>query len=280
MTEHWPADPIAAAESAPLAKITRSLIEQYAREAAFGFLPPLCPSLASSLTSPAQLMTGAHLVRGAIRSDPLLAGQALAAAGAIRRQEGLDPVKSLKEATDVLGAQGCRTVMQASAQAITPVPAILRESAERLAAHSLAVASRARLLARRRGLPEDQAFTAGLLHDVGRALLLHAMVRMCKLPSVFSGLVATGVEPMLDHPRATAMGRDLARGWMLTPELEQAIGIQSRGDQPLGPVAQIVHSAESAVQAGINQHALAGGNTAAIREVLVASPGYYGEAKA
>ncbi len=280
MTEHRPPEPNTTSGSPPLADLTQSLIEQYARKAAFGFLPPLCPSLANSMTSPAEMMTGDHLVRGAIRSDPMLAGQTLAAANSLRRHTGNGPVSCLNEAIEVLGPDRCRTVLQATATAITPVPALLSESAERLAAHSLAVASRSRRLAKRKGIPQDQAFTAGLLHDVGRALLLHAMVQMCKLPAVYSGLVTTGVEPLLDHPRATALGQDLARGWLLAPELEESIGIQCRGDQQLGPVARTVHLAEVAVQTGINQHDLSGGNSAAIREVLVASPARYGEAEA
>lgn len=106
--------------------------------------------------------------------------------------------------------------------------------------HSLATAFLADELAPQCGLNRDRAYTAGLLHDIGRLGLLVAY------PKEYSNLIAVAVENSMDvieveramfdidHCEA---GQWLAREWRFPEELEGAIG--THHSPPKGPEKDI-----------------------------------------
>jgi putative nucleotidyltransferase with HDIG domain len=99
--------------------------------------------------------------------------------------------------------------------------------AEQLWLHSLAASEAARLLAARtKACEPGQAFTAGLLHDIGKVVMAaFAMEQVKRLQSYILARECSLLEAEreLDLSHETA-GRELARRWDLPPILAQVIG--------------------------------------------------------
>ena len=235
--------------SEPLLKALIAVAQQ-----SFGrLLPPLAPDRTSVLQYGGSMVSGDDVDLMVLRADPLLAGQVLAAAASDR----LDPPVDLPEAVERMGAEGAWSIIQASASSAPELAPIFAEPAERLAAHSVAVAGLARRLAREEGLDEEVAYVAGLLHDVGRALMLQCVERLSRLPEVASVLAVAGVELFIDHPMADLVGREMVRAWGLPGTLRDAVGIASSSPRPVGgSYAALVARAEKMLDGGINQHEL------------------------
>lgn len=250
---------IAEAEQAPtLSEPLLKALAAVARQSFGRLLAPLSPDRTAILRRDAG--HGAADESLFLRADPLLAGLALAAANA--PEVGLEPVSTLPEAVERLGSDGTWSLLQASASSAGPVPAPFEEPAERLVAHSVAVASLARRLAREEGMDEDLAYTAGLLHDVGRGLMLHCVSRLSCLPEVASILAVHGIETFLDHPITDVIGRELARCWNVPEVLRDAVGVSSALRRPVGRTpAALVARAEQMLRGGVNQHALETGDS-------------------
>ncbi len=119
--------------------------------------------------------------------------------------------------------------------------------------HSIATAACARVLARRVRFNQDYAFTAGLLHDIGRlvlvarhpgryaqALALRA-ARDCDLPEAEREVFG------LDH---VAAGVALANHWQFSDTMRQAIAFHHEPETAgAGFLAAIVHVANAVVHA-------------------------------
>jgi putative nucleotidyltransferase with HDIG domain len=102
-----------------------------------------------------------------------------------------------------------------------------REMAEQLWLHSLAASEAARIVAvRTKACEPGQAFTAGLLHDIGKVVMAaFAMDQVYKLQDhvIIQGCGLLEAERELDLSHEAA-GRELARRWDLPPVLAQVIG--------------------------------------------------------
>lgn len=102
-----------------------------------------------------------------------------------------------------------------------------REMAEQLWLHSLAASEAARILASRtKACEPGQAFTAGLLHDIGKVIMAaFAMTQVKQLHDYIAKEKCSMLEAEreLDLSHETA-GRELARRWDLPPVLSQVIG--------------------------------------------------------
>lgn len=128
--------------------------------------------------------------------------------------------------------------------------------------HSIAAALCARALARHAGLPLDDAFIAGLLHDVGRLVLAtgfptqYAQV-LAYCASEGSTLSDGELRVLsIDHQ---SVGQLLGEAWKFPPAIQGAI---SRHHGPaaveLGGLAGLIHAADAVVQAldlGCGEHA-------------------------
>lgn len=143
---------------------------------------------------------------------------------------------SVRHAATLLGMDRVVELVTSAA-----VLAVVEGGADRfpmVAAHALAVAGVARALAPITGISEDEAFTAGLLHDVGVLAILQSD------DPFYEGLFEMDLvdEPSVDDERAVmgfdhaALGAALARRWNLP--------------SPLPEVVELHHDWSAAAEAG------------------------------
>lgn len=119
--------------------------------------------------------------------------------------------------------------------------------------HSIATAACARALARRMRFNQDVAFTAGLLHDIGRLVLVSAD------PKAYGEVVAMRARADLEWQDAeqavlgidhVAAGVALAGQWNFSDTMRQAIAYHHAPETPgAGFLAAIVHIANAIVHA-------------------------------
>ena len=119
--------------------------------------------------------------------------------------------------------------------------------------HSIAVAACCKVIARRLRFNQDYAFTAGLLHDIGRLVLVstfaqeyaEAMAYRCEHDSEV--LDAERAVMGIDHVQA---GATLAEHWNFSETMRLAIANHHDPDAPgAGLLASIVHVANAIVHA-------------------------------
>jgi putative nucleotidyltransferase with HDIG domain len=119
--------------------------------------------------------------------------------------------------------------------------------------HSIATAVCARVLARRMRFNQDYAFTAGLLHDIGRLVLVTTH------PERYAEVIAwrsANDSALLDAERAVlgldhvATGVALAEHWNLSDTMRHAIAHHHDPEAPAaGFLATIIHAANAIVHA-------------------------------
>jgi putative nucleotidyltransferase with HDIG domain len=119
--------------------------------------------------------------------------------------------------------------------------------------HSIATAACARVLARRMRFNQDYAFTAGLLHDIGRLVLVST--DPARYQQALELRAATDC-PLLDAEREVlgmdhvAAGVALAAHWNFSDTMRQAIACHHEPEtQGAGFLATIVHVANAIVHA-------------------------------
>jgi putative nucleotidyltransferase with HDIG domain len=183
---------------------------------------PLLPEAAATLL----LMTedeDADLDRLAevVRADPTMAAQLLRLANSplfVSRY----PISSLRTALSRLGMFQVRQI----ALLIVCDTKVFRvrgweDPIRKLFSHSVLVALFAQEIAKKARMNADEAFLAGLLHDVGIPTLLHALVEI--EPRVTSFRDVDGLLTLL-KPRHGEVGARLAAAWAMPPRLIEAIG--------------------------------------------------------
>jgi putative nucleotidyltransferase with HDIG domain len=183
---------------------------------------PLLPEAAATLL----LMTedeDADLDRltEVVRTDPTMAAQLLRIANSplfVSRY----PISSLRTALSRLGMFQVRQI----ALLIVCDTKVFRvrgweEPIRKLFSHSVLVALFAQEIAKRARMNADEAFLAGLLHDVGIPTLIHALVEI--EPRVTSFRDIDGLLTLL-KPRHGEVGARLAAAWAMPPRLIEAIG--------------------------------------------------------
>ena len=106
-------------------------------------------------------------ITGLLRSDPAIAARLLAEANSAL-QGGGAPVKTLQQALLKLGFQQTRRIVIRAATASYAGKALGTAELQRCWRHSLACAELSSELAKKVGLDPDLAYTAGLMHDIGR----------------------------------------------------------------------------------------------------------------
>ncbi len=163
-------------------------------------------------------------------------------------------VTTIHQAMTFLGVQATRNlILAASITGCFPggrCPAFDHKAFWRL---SIATAACARVLARHMHFNQDVAFTAGLLHGIGRLVLVtrypeqyDAVLRECE--RVDGDLIETE-RAMLGVDHALA-GRALAEHWQFSDTLRQAIAFYGQPEMPgAGFLATIVHVARAVAHA-------------------------------
>ena len=163
-------------------------------------------------------------------------------------------VTTIQQAITFLGFQATRNLITAAAiTGCFPAGACPGFDHRTFWRHSIATAACARVLARRMRLNQDFAFTAGLLHDIGRLVLVTAF------PERYSAVLARrhrddrqllDVERELlgvDHVMA---GAALAQHWQFSDTMQHAIAYHHEPEAPgAGFLATIVHVANAIVHA-------------------------------
>jgi HD-like signal output (HDOD) protein len=157
-----------------------------------------------------------------IGSDPALAARILKTANSALFYRGSKPITSVHSAVSQLGHRMVRNVALSFAAQQVFIgygSQQLRNYLAQIWQHSVHVAALAHMLARvRTKLNPDEAFLAGLLHEVGKLyILMRAKEKLDVLASedVFQTVLAAW------HPR---LGRAVVERWQLAPELALAVG--------------------------------------------------------
>jgi HD-like signal output (HDOD) protein len=198
------------------AELTRLIQAELASPA---YRPPLLPAVAMELMELAQTpeVPLAELVK-VLEKDPVLAARVLAIAQSAHYARR-SPVTSLRQAAVRLGIEALtQLVLQAALELkVFRAPGFEAFTA-RLNRHATASAHVTRLVCKRAGLFGEQAFTCGLLHDIGysAALLIAAEHERTR------GLPLATLAPVLDAVHADASGL-LARRWKLPSPIPEVV---------------------------------------------------------
>jgi len=162
-------------------------------------------------------------------------------------------IETIADAFLVLGLQGVRTLAVGAAltSAFSLRPRDLSGTWDFDTAwrHSTAVALAAKSLAQRIGASEGLAFVAGLLHDIGRLVLVSsfpqhtlAVIRAATHSAQETGwLFAERRTLGTDH---AAIGQLLAEQWRFPRALSEAIGSHHTPDANAGGLAPLIHVAD------------------------------------
>jgi putative nucleotidyltransferase with HDIG domain len=159
-------------------------------------------------------------------------------------------VTSFRDAIAVLGLRSVRTLVTAAAVTgnFTATTAGVFDF-KAFWRHSIAAALAARALARLVGASEDSAFTAGLLHDVGRLVIVtrfpqHYQATFAHRAAHDGYLLDAEVAVLgIDH---TMAGRALAQHWKFPPVIQEAIADHHLlKDTEAVSLAGIVHIADA-----------------------------------
>jgi putative nucleotidyltransferase with HDIG domain len=114
--------------------------------------------------------------------------------------------------------------------------------------HSLIVAQSADALAACAGLNRESAFTAGLLHDIGRLVLVTCFPEQSRRVAMFQ----RELDCHCGHAEQEILGLDhamvgaaLARRWKFAPMIQQAIALHHQpATSPREPLVDLVHVAD------------------------------------
>jgi putative nucleotidyltransferase with HDIG domain len=157
-------------------------------------------------------------------------------------------VASMQDAMVVLGFRSVRTLVVAAA-VTGAFPSAQRSWFDQQAfwKHSLAVGLAARAFALAMGQNADQAFTAGLLHDIGRLVLVScfpeqykAVVEKQRGQDEFS-IDAERAVLGFDHMQ---VGEVLAKRWKFAPAIGNAVRHHHPGDGELPPEGTLIYLAD------------------------------------
>lgn len=163
-------------------------------------------------------------------------------------------VTTLQQAITVLGVRTMRNLITAAAMTgCFPKGKIQFFDFKGFWRHSIATAICADVLAGLRQVDQDHAFTAGLLHDIGRLVLVtrfseqYQEVLVYRAAQDYHLLTAEQDIMGIDH---AAAGRMLARHWHFSDILQQAIGNHHEPDaHPGDTLTAIVHIANAVTHA-------------------------------
>ncbi len=181
------------------------------------------------------------------------------------------PVESVQQAAMILGISNLRGIIAAAALVKDyELPRDGPYAAERFWMHSFGCAVWARLLAERAHEVKDLAFTAGLLHDVGKIVLAMHFGELCSEIAERAQAEGRAVHLLeseilgFDHAR---VGAELLAHWRLSERMVRAAALHhTPAQQGEDPIASLVRDANRI------EHLTDSGGAAA-GESLCAMPG-------
>lgn len=197
---------------------------------------------------------------GQISQDPGLAVKVIRVANSsffgLSRQIG-----SVQEAVMVIGFSSLRGLVTAAALVNSFPSGENAFDGRHFWQHSIEVGGCAKALAKRLGTDTEIAFTAGLLHDIGRLVLgvyfYDEFLRVLdyRKNNGVSMLAAEQAVLGLDH---AALGAKAAERWCLPPAIQVAIGDHHLDEGRQTMLAEIIHVADRLCQARAAGGALTG----------------------
>lgn len=197
-------------------------------------LRPLPPIAAQVLQIAEGDHFSAHVLAQAISSDPALTARVLRVAnsayyGFPRR------ITTIRDAVVLLGFRQVRSTLLA-ATVMQALPTLEHVHAFPFWRHSVVVGLLAGLLARAEGVRQDEAFTAGVLHNIGRVALDQAQPELFRraLDLAESGMPLPEAQRRVFGFTDADLGGALARSWGFPPALDGAI---ARHAEPLAAFA-------------------------------------------
>jgi HD-like signal output (HDOD) protein len=204
--------------------LTAALVETLERSLAGGQLDlPSLPEVALKIRRAlADDNVSVSEIARLLGSDPALAARTLRIANSAMFYRGSRPITSLNGAVSQLGYKMVRNVaLSFAAQQVFLGYSSrqLRDLVSAIWRHSVHAAVVAHMLARvRTKLNADEAFLAGLLHEIGKLYILMQAkdsVEVLAADGGFQSVLAAW------HPR---LGRAVIEAWELSPELAAAVG--------------------------------------------------------
>ena len=161
-------------------------------------------------------------------------------------------VKTINQAIMVLGFDTVRSLVAAGA-IVQVFPGDGKRELAPFWHHSMATAVCSRNVARRTRINPEQAFLAGLLHDIGRLVLA------TRFPQQYAAALAwrdandcwqVDAEQQVLSLNHQQVGLMLAEAWQFPPLIQRAIGYHHAPEvDDLGELASIVHVANAIVHA-------------------------------
>ncbi|MFZ5506301.1 MAG: HDOD domain-containing protein [Pseudomonadota bacterium] len=208
-------------------------------------LPPLPEVVAELLSMMGQdSLHGAYLAR-VVSRDPVLAGATLKLANS--SFFGLaGRIGGMQDAIVLIGVNAVRNMLLILGMRNALKPASDRFDTHGFWLHALETAAAARELARARGLCGDEAFLAGLMHDLGKLLIACTapaqLVRIDAHRQAEGGTYAEAEAEVggVDHECA---GDLLARAWALPDVLARAMSRHHAPSADDADLAHVVHLA-------------------------------------
>jgi putative nucleotidyltransferase with HDIG domain len=177
---------------------------------------------------------------GVIERDPGLTAKVLRTANSTFFGQART-VDTVERAVLVLGVAMVRSLAVSAAVFQSVGERLSAAVVERIWHHSLATATTARLLASRTKLGDrDDAFTAGLLHDAGRMLLMRRFPELYRDPEADAGIETVERAQLgVDHG---VVGGWLFEAWNLPPAIVQAVA-QHHAEHPAPGLATLIFTA-------------------------------------
>jgi putative nucleotidyltransferase with HDIG domain len=240
-------------ENAPPAEAVALATDAWERLIASAEAPALPEAAAGVLRSTAGARSGAAEVARSLSQDPALSRSVidLANTAGFRATE---PLRDVRAAVVRLGVERVRSLVLASsvfdifpaeAKPARGVVAESRVSPDGLWTHSLAAALVAEAFARAAGLPADDAFLAGLFHDVGKFLLVRVLAR--EYASVLDQVEEWGLAIGDAEKAVLGFSHERAGAWLLSkwglpgPVVAAVAGHHGSGPGRGSPAAAAAH---------------------------------------
>ncbi len=187
------------------------------------FEPPPLPTVANEILGACSGGAGASQLAEIAHRDAFIAGRVLKLANSAFFQRGA-PARTLSAAIVRVGQDELRNlVLTVVLKGTTFNVREGREYATLCWRHSLACALASSLLASETGWAEPhRAFLAGLLHDVGKGVVLHAMVHLARDKRSQSS-IDIAFAPVIADSLHTMVGGIVAKKWRLDDGLHEVI---------------------------------------------------------
>jgi HD-like signal output (HDOD) protein len=169
---------------------------------------------------------GMREVADVLKNDPAFTVKVLTVSNSVFYR-GTREIKTARDAVSRIGLKALRHVVYSTAiyNLFSKMARQTGFNCEAFWLHSVSVAVCAKLLARRFKTPEDETFTAGLLHDIGKIIIDQAATERVgtsnktKLESV----IVTDSEALIDGFDPAEVGYRAARKWNLPGAIQKAI---------------------------------------------------------